>query len=202
MIADVALLDSLPRREMLAGYAEVVKYGLIKDAEFFNWCRAHGAQLLSGSRDAQIYAVGASVAHKARIVMADEREAGERALLNLGHTFGHALETITGYGPLLLHGEAVAIGMVMAFRLSAEMGLCSHVEAHEVREHIGSIGLPVTPPPFAYDLDKLMALMAQDKKAQGGRLTLILVRGIGQAFISREVDMCAVREIWEAFLPR
>lgn len=124
VLADVSLLDSLPEREIRAGYAEVVKYGLIKDAAFFEWCRANGAKLLNGDREAQIYAVNTSCVHKAKIVAADEREAGERALLNLGHTFGHALETALGYGASLLHGEAVSIGMVMAFKLSAQLGLC------------------------------------------------------------------------------
>jgi 3-dehydroquinate synthase len=201
VIADVSLLDSLPRREIKAGYAEVAKYGLIKDAEFFAWCRAHGAQLVGGDRAAQIHAVGVSCAHKAKIVAADERETGERALLNLGHTFGHALETTTGYGSLLLHGEAVALGIMMAFRLSAQLGLCTHEEALDVREHFASVGLPVMPPAFAYDIDKLMDLMAQDKKAVAGKLTLILVRGIGKAFVSRDVKPDAVREVWRAFLP-
>jgi 3-dehydroquinate synthase len=202
VIIDVAVLDSLPEREMRAGYAEVVKYGLIKDAGFFEWCRANGAKLLNGDREAQIYAVSTSCAHKAQVVAADEREAGERALLNLGHTFGHALETATGYGNLLLHGEAVAIGMVMAFKLSALLGLCSHTEAYDVRDHLASMGLPVTPPAFAYDVDKLMELMAQDKKAESKKLVLILAKGIGKAFISRDVKDAEVRDLWKEFLPK
>jgi 3-dehydroquinate synthase len=202
VIADVALLDSLPQREMRAGYAEVVKYGLIKDAAFFDWCRTHGAKLLSGDREAQIYAVHASCVHKAKVVAADEREAGERALLNLGHTFGHALETITGY-KLLLHGEAVAIGMVMAFKLSAQLGLCSHTEAYDVRDHLERLGLPVTPPAFPYyNIDELMTLMKQDKKAEAGKLTLILAKGIGKAFISTSVKDEDVRTVWQEFLPK
>jgi len=123
VLADVSTLDSLPEREMKAGYAEVVKYGLIFEAGFFQWCQAHGGELLHGNRISQIYAVSHSCECKARIVATDERESGDRALLNLGHTFGHALESFTGYGKLLLHGEAVAIGIIMAFRLSADLGL-------------------------------------------------------------------------------
>ncbi|HUY67771.1 MAG TPA: 3-dehydroquinate synthase [Alphaproteobacteria bacterium] len=202
VIADVSLLDSLPPREMLAGYAEVVKYGLIGDAAFFRWCKANAARLLNGDRPAQIHAVGVSCAAKAKIVAADEREAGRRALLNLGHTFGHALEAATGYGQILLHGEAVAIGMVMAFKLSAKLGLCPDADAYEMREHLVSLRLPIAPPPFAYDLERLMQLMAQDKKAEAGTLTLILAKGIGEAFVSRDVDADAVRAIWQDFLPK
>lgn len=196
VLADVSTLDSLPRRELLAGYAEVVKYGLIKDAPFFDWCRAHGGQVVNGDRTAQIYAVEVSCRHKAAVVAADEREAGERALLNLGHTFGHALETFTGYGTTLLHGEAVAIGTVMAFKLSARLGLCPHAHAYDVEDHFRAVGLPVAPPAFAYDVDQLMALMAQDKKAEAGKLTLILARGIGEAFIARDASASEVRSLW------
>ncbi|HEU0118748.1 MAG TPA: 3-dehydroquinate synthase [Alphaproteobacteria bacterium] len=204
VLADVSVLDSLPAREMRAGYAEVVKYGLIKDIEFFRWCQANGAQLLSGNRDAQIFAVHASCVHKAKVVAADEREAGERALLNLGHTFGHAMETATGYD-LLLHGEAVAIGMAMAFKLSAQMGLCSHTEAYEVRDHLAGAGLPVEMPKLkqgSYNIDELMTLMSQDKKAENKKLTLILAKGIGKAFVTRDVKEADVREVWKEFLPK
>ncbi|MFY9288937.1 MAG: 3-dehydroquinate synthase [Alphaproteobacteria bacterium] len=202
VLIDVALLDSLPKREALAGYAEVVKYGLIKDPDFFKWCQTHGAKLLAGDRQAQIQAVSISCQHKAKIVAADERETGERALLNFGHTFGHALETITDYS-LLLHGEAVAIGMIMAFKLSAQLGLCSHAEAYDVRDHLANLGLPVTPPKGNYyNIDRLMELMAQDKKAENKKLTLILAKGVGQAFISRDVDANAVRDVWKEFTPK
>ena len=202
VIADMALLDSLPAREMRAGYAEVVKYGLIKDAAFFEWCRENATKLINGNREAQIYAVSVSCNHKAKIVASDERETGERALLNLGHTFGHALETAFGYGDLLLHGEAVSIGMSMAFKLSAQLGLCSHTEAYEVRDHLSSLGLPVLPPKqkTPYDIDLLMQLMAQDKKAENKKLTLILANGIGKAFISKTVSENDVRDIWKEFL--
>lgn len=201
VLADVALLDSLPHREMLAGYAEVVKYGLIKDPAFFQWCAQNAGKMLNGDREAQIYAIETCCAHKAQIVAADEREAGERALLNLGHTFGHALEASTGYGTLLLHGEAVAIGMAMAFELSVRLGLCAREEAEQVQRHLDGVGLLAKPPAFPYVLDSLMQLMAQDKKAIAGKLTLILARGIGRAFISHDVDTGKVREIWNAFLP-
>jgi len=197
VVGDVSLLDSLPHRELVAGYAEVVKYGLIKDAPFFGWCRTNGARLLNGDREAQIYAVGVSCEHKAKIVASDERETGERALLNLGHTFGHALETVTGYGQLLMHGEAVAIGTVMAFKLSARLGFCPHAEVYDVHDHLAEVGLPTAPPKFAYNIDQLITLMTQDKKAEGGKLTLILARGIGQAFVSRDVSAKEVRALWE-----
>ena len=196
VLIDVALLNSLPKREVLAGYAEVVKYGLIRDAKFFQWCAQNGASVIAGNGAARIQAVEASCRHKAEVVAADEREAGERALLNLGHTFGHALETFLGYGDSLLHGEAVAIGCVLAFRLSAKMGLCPAADADAVRDHFIQIGLPVRPPAAQYDVDRLMALMAQDKKAEGGRLTLILAHGIGQLFISRDVAADDVRRLW------
>ncbi len=198
VVADVSLLDSLSRREFVSGYAEVVKYGLIKDAAFFDWCRANGARLLSGDREAQIHAVGVSCEHKAKIVAADERESnGERALLNLGHTFGHALETVTGYGRMLMHGEAVAIGTVMAFKLSAQLGHCSHAAIYDVQEHLKAVSLPTMPPKFDYNIDQLMGLMAQDKKAEGGKLTLILARAIGDCFVARDVSANEVRTVWE-----
>lgn len=196
VVADVSMLDSLPQRELQAGYAEVVKYGLIKDAAFFRWCRTNGARLLHGDHEAQIHAIGASCGHKAKIVAADERETGERALLNLGHTFGHALETVTGYGKSLLHGEAVAIGMALAFKLSARLGYCPHADVYDVDEHLAAVGLPTTPPKSVYDINQLINLMAQDKKAEGGKLTLILTRGIGQAFVARDVDAQEVRALW------
>ncbi len=139
------LLDSLPERELRAGYAGGgIKYGLIKDADFFQLVARseYGGKLLNGDREALIYAVGSSCEHKARIVAADERRSGERALLNLGHTFAHALEAVTGYGNLLLHGEAVAIGMTMAFKLSAQLGLCPYDDAYKVRDHLMAMGLP------------------------------------------------------------
>lgn len=198
VVADVTLLDSLPPREMRAGYAEVVKYGVIKDKTFFSWCCAHGAQLLQGDRPAQIHAVEKSCRYKAEIVTADEREQGMRALLNMGHTFGHALEAVVGYDTnRLIHGEAVAIGMVMALTLSAKLGLCAPSETEQLREHLLAIGLPVSPPSGNIPVDQLMEMMAMDKKAQAGKLTLILAREIGWSFVQPDVDSCAVRAVWE-----
>jgi len=200
VLADVSCLDSLSAREICAGYAEVVKYGLISDAAFFRWCLVHGKNLLNGDHDAQIHAVNVSCALKAQIVADDEREAGSRALLNLGHTFGHALETALGYGHLLVHGEAVAIGMLMAFRLSVRLGLCPQQDYDEIRAHFVSVGLPVALPPFVYDIEHLIKLMAQDKKAENGKLTLILAHGIGKAFVSRDVNTRDVYTVWAEFL--
>ncbi len=192
VLADSRVLRTLPRREMLAGYAEVVKYGLIGDAAFFGWLEGHGADLIDGNPAKIRHAVVTSCRAKAAIVAADEREAGERALLNLGHTFGHALEAETGYSNTLLHGEAVAIGMVMAFDLSARLGLCPPDDAARVRRHLAAVGLP-TGTNFTnsvlWDPARLMSHMGRDKKTRGGKLTFILVRGIGDAFVSRDVPV-------------
>jgi 3-dehydroquinate synthase len=196
VIADMSLLDSLPARDLRAGYAEIVKYGLIMDRPFFEWCTKYADRLLQGDREAQIQAVAASCGFKAKIVGADEKEAGDRALLNLGHTFGHALEAALGFHDMLRHGEAVAIGMVLAFQLSARLNLCAQQEVETVRAHLDRAGLPVSPPRFDWDIDRLMAFMAQDKKAEAGQLTLILARGIGQAFVSKDVRPEVVRDIW------
>lgn len=196
VLADTSTLDSLPERQMMAGYAEVVKYGLIHDLNFFMWCDEHAGQLMFGNPDIRIQAISKSCAYKAQIVAEDEREAGRRALLNLGHTFGHALESVTGFSDKLLHGEAVSIGMVMAFDLSAQMGLCPTQDAQALRSHLGRLRLPIAPPVGQYDIDELMALMAQDKKATDGKLTLILAKGIGQSFIAHDVDPKPVRDLW------
>jgi 3-dehydroquinate synthase len=190
VIADIALLDTLPKRELAAGYAEVAKYGLIGDRPFFEWLEARSGALLAGDRQARIRAIRTSCEAKARIVAADETETGVRALLNLGHTFGHALEAATGYSDRLLHGEGVAIGMIQAFRLSERLKLASAGIADRVAAHLKRAGLPVhsrdipgrLPPP-----EELLAIMRQDKKAQAGKLTFILARAIGEAFIARDV---------------
>jgi 3-dehydroquinate synthase len=197
VLIDVATLDSLPEREMLAGYAELVKYGLLADASFFDWCQAHGARLLNGDRESQIHAITRCCACKAHIVAADEHDKGQRALLNLGHTFGHALESVWGYSARLLHGEAVAIGTVMAFRLSSELGLCPSWDADAVQEHFEEVGLPIKPPEGKYDIDQLMTLMGQDKKAEGGKLNLVLVNGIGKACLVRDVNPYPVKVLWK-----
>lgn len=201
VLADVATLDSLPARELRAGYAEVVKYGLLGDPAFFAWLEAHGAAVLAGDRAARIHAVATSCRAKAAIVAADERESGARALLNLGHSFAHALETASGYSERLLHGEAVAIGMALAFTLSARLGLCPPADAARARRHLRAVGLPTTPeevPGLPRDPDRLLELMHQDKKVRDGRLRLVLARGIGQAFIAEDVDPALVRAVLEA----
>jgi len=189
VVADLATLDTLPARERRAGYAEVVKYGLLGDADFFAWLEVNGARALAGDGHALAHAVATSVRAKAAIVAADEEErSGARALLNLGHTFAHAYEALTGMGGDLLHGEAVAIGLVDAFRLSARLGLCDGAEAERVEAHLAAVGLP-TRRAQAGDLapDAVVAAMRGDKKAEAGRLAFVLVRGIGRAFLHREV---------------
>ncbi len=191
VLADVAALETLPVRELRAGYAETVKYGALGDAGFFGWLETQGAKLLAGDRAARREAVMRSCAAKARIVAADEREDGERALLNLGHTFGHALEAAFGYSEKLLHGEAVAAGMGLAFDFSVAEGLCAAGDADRLKTHLRASGLPagLADIPGARDLppDALLAFMMQDKKVEQGRLTLILARRLGQAFIERDV---------------
>lgn len=190
VLADVATLDTLPRREVLAGYAEVVKYGLLGDRAFFDWLEVNGADVVDGDRAARIEAVARSCAAKARTVAADERESGERALLNLGHTFGHALEAEGGYDGTILHGEAVAIGMIQAFELSARLGLCPGQDVTRVRRHFEAVGLPVSPADRGLDgaaPERLLEHMGQDKKVRDGQLTFIMVRGIGDAFVTRDI---------------
>jgi 3-dehydroquinate synthase len=197
VLIDPATLDTLPKRELRAGYAEVVKYGLIADPDFFAWCEANGTKLLAGDLDARMHAIETSVRAKAAIVAEDERETrGRRALLNLGHTFGHALEAEAGFTAALLHGEAVAIGMVLAFRLSAERGLCTPEEAERVAAHLASVGLPTGLE--RAEPRRLVEHMAKDKKASSGRIPFILPRGIGEAFVDQSVELWEV----EAFLAR
>ncbi|MCL2468846.1 MAG: 3-dehydroquinate synthase [Alphaproteobacteria bacterium] len=200
VLADVATLDSLPARHVLNGYAEVVKYGLIEDSAFFSWCEKHAALLLFGDTSARITAVHKSCLCKSSIVIKDEKESGVRALLNLGHSFAHALEKASGYSDRLLHGEAVAIGMVMAFDLSVAMGLCPAEDAARVLRHFEEIGLPVRPSAGDYTIEQLMTLMAHDKKALAGQLNLVLARGVGQAFVAKDVDAALVRAVWARFL--
>ncbi len=204
VVAELDLLQTLPRRQWLAGYAEVVKYGLIGDVEFFEWLETGGPDVVSGDEVAWRHAVHASCAAKAAIVGHDEREAENRALLNFGHTFGHAFETEAGFGNDLLHGEAVAIGMIMAFELSAALGLCPRSDVDRVRRHFRNVGLPLELPSVAglrWDPEGLIAHMKHDKKVRDGQVSFILTRGIGHAFIAREVDMGAVRSILEEARP-
>ena len=200
VIADTDVLSTLPAREMRAGYAEVVKYGLLGDAPFFDWLDRHWRSLFGNDPAALAEAVERSVAAKAAIVARDEKETGDRMLLNLGHTFGHALEAWAGYSDKLLHGEAVAIGMAQAFRFSEVVGLAPAGTAARVEAHLVAVGLPTRvsdiPGRERPDVSTLLRLMAQDKKVKAGRMTFILVRGIGEAFISREVE----REPLAAFL--
>ena len=191
VLADVATLDSLPPRELRAGYAEVVKYGLLGDRPFFEWLEANGPALLAGDSGLRAEAVLTSCRRKAEIVAQDEREGGVRALLNLGHTFAHAYEAEAGYGGDVLHGEAVAAGMIAAFRLSVRLGLCSGQELERASRHFAATGLPVSAAGLGLaeaTPERLLAHMRQDKKVADGRITFILLRGIGEAVISREVD--------------
>jgi 3-dehydroquinate synthase len=200
VLADTELLRTLPAREMRAGFAEVLKYGLIDDAAFFEWCEANGAAVLANEGDAVRHAVRHSVAAKARVVAADEHETlGVRALLNLGHTFGHALEAETGFGERLLHGEAVALGMCQAFRFSAARGRCSPADALRVCHAVQSAGLPTGLADAGLsgaDAASLVAHMGHDKKREGATVPFILARGIGQAYVARDVSLAEV----EAFL--
>ena len=192
VLADLAALDTLPLRELRAGYAEVVKYGILGDADFFAWCDINGAAMLAGDGALREYAVARSVEAKARIVKEDERETtGLRALLNLGHTFGHALEAETGFSDRLLHGEAVALGMVLAARFSAARGLMPQASADHVARHIADCGLPSEISALGMNCDgkALAAHMLHDKKMDAGTLPFVLLRGIGQAFLAKDVKL-------------
>jgi 3-dehydroquinate synthase len=202
VIADTAMLDTLPRREFAAGYAEVAKYGLLGDAGFFAWLETNWQDVFSGGGGRE-HAIAICCRAKAAIVARDERETGERALLNLGHTFGHAFEAAAGFTGRLLHGEAVALGMTMAFEFSARRGLIDDQSVARVKKHLSAVGLPTGtrdlqgPLP---DIDRLMALISQDKKVKRGKLTFILVRGIGEAFVEHDVDPAQVRAFLSAKL--
>jgi 3-dehydroquinate synthase len=223
VLADADVLETLPPRELRSGYAEIVKVGLIEDANFFIWCEANAAHILGTAppmfdpgghydgivalnhdmrearRRAIQHAVTNAIAFKVRVVEQDEHEEKDiRALLNLGHTFAHALEAHAGYSGNLLHGEAVAAGMALAFQLSANLGICSEADARRVRQHLNDSGfvtdlrkLPGAP----YNVDKLMALMATDKKAEAGKITFILARAPGRAFVERDAPIDVVREM-------
>jgi 3-dehydroquinate synthase len=195
VVADTALLDTLSVREFRAGYAEVAKYGLINDAGFFAWLEANWQEIFSGGA-AREHAIATSCRSKAATVARDEREIGERALLNLGHTFGHAFEAAAGFSDRLLHGEAIALGMALAFEFSARRGLLPSSDAERVKRHLTAVGLPTQVADVvggAPGVDRLMELIAQDKKVKRGALTFILTRGIGGAFIAPDVDAAEVR---------
>ena len=195
VIADTALLDTLPKREFRAGYAEIAKYGLLGDATFFAWLEKNWQDVFAGG-SAREHAIAVCCRAKAGIVTRDERETGERALLNLGHTFGHALEAGCGFSDRLLHGEAVALGMALAFEFSSHKGLIPASEVARAAAHLAAVGLPTQlkhVPGGAPGADILMDLIAQDKKVRRGTLTFILVRGIGRAFVENNVDAAEVR---------
>jgi len=198
VLADTEVLSTLPERDLLAGYGEVVKYGLLGDFEFFQWLEKNGSSVAAGDAAARIHAVRRSVEMKADIVVRDETEQGDRALLNLGHTFCHALEAATGYSARLLHGEGVAIGCALAFDLSARLGLCSQEEPGRVRAHLRDMNMKADLSDIEGELpgaDALLELMAQDKKVVDGRLRFILARGIGRAFVADDVDAETVRAL-------
>ncbi|PSL17424.1 3-dehydroquinate synthase [Shimia abyssi] len=200
VLADVDVLGTLTPRDFLAGYGEVVKYGLLGDAKFFDWLEAHAPAMAAGDMDARIAAVKRSCEMKAEIVMRDETEQGDRALLNLGHTFCHALEAATGFGDRLLHGEGVAIGCALAFELSYRMGLCAQEDPSRVRQHLAEMGMKVDLRDIEGDLpdaETLLDLMGQDKKVVDGQLRFILARGIGQAFVTADVPRETVRVLLE-----
>ena len=206
VIADTAVLDTLPPRQFRAGYAEVAKYGVLGDEAFFGWLEANHAGVFKGG-EAREHAIATSCRAKAAIVARDERETGERALLNLGHTFGHALEAATGFSDRLFHGEGVAIGMVLAAEFSAALGMISQAAAARVERHLAEVGLPTHLQDIAgfaqeglADADALMTLMAQDKKVRRGRLTFILLEAIGRAVIARDVEPARVRAFLQAKL--
>lgn len=198
VLADIAVLETLSARDFLSGYGEVVKYGLLGDAAFFEWLEANGPALAAGDRGLRARAIRRSCEMKAGIVARDELERGERALLNLGHTFGHALEAATGYSERLLHGEAVAIGSVLAFELSQRLGLCSQECASRLRAHLRAMKMKVDLadiPGELPDADALIGLMAQDKKVIDGKPRFVLARGIGAAFVSDAVPPEALRDL-------
>lgn len=203
VLADVSLLDTLPRRDVLAGYAEVVKYGLLGDFDFFSWLEENGSDVVDGDIPARIQAVQRSVQAKADIVAEDEQEKGVRALLNLGHTFGHAIEAETGYGPLLVHGEGVAIGMLMAMALSTKMDLISGQDCQRVMTHFDKVGLMNSLPDIAgvnWNAQTLLAHMYQDKKVDQGKLTFILMKAIGNSFTTQDVKQEDILQILTQFI--
>ncbi|MEM7746422.1 MAG: 3-dehydroquinate synthase [Pseudomonadota bacterium] len=203
VLADIGVLGTLTPRDFLAGYGEVAKYGLLGDEAFFEWLEANGPALAAGDATARAYAVRRSCEMKADIVARDETERGERALLNLGHTFGHALEAATGYSDRLLHGEGVAIGCALAFEVSARVGLCAQETPSRVRAHFATMGMKKDLSDIPGDLpdpDGLIELMYQDKKVRQGTLTFIMARGIGDAFVTADVDLAVVRSVLERAL--
>lgn len=190
VLSDVATLTTLPKRELLSGYAEVVKYGFINDPDFFSWLEKNGKAIIAGDSPLQTQAILKSCAAKASIVAADEKEQNVRALLNFGHTFAHAFEAETGYGDALLHGEAVGIGMILAFAASVKMGICPKDDLERATNHLKEVGLATSPLSIRkeWNIDALMDHFTRDKKAKDGKLTFVLSRGIGKAFVQDGVE--------------
>ena len=208
VIADTSVLDTLSPRQFRAGYAEVAKYGALGDEAFFAWLEANHSDIFSGG-SAREHAIATSCRAKAAIVSRDERETGERALLNLGHTFGHALEAATGFSDRLFHGEGVSVGMVLAAQFSAQLGMISEADAARIERHLASVGLPIRLQDIAgfaqeglADADALLALMAQDKKVKRGKLTFILLEAVGRAVIANDVEPSLVRDFLKAKLAK
>ena len=206
VIADTAVLDTLSPRQFRAGYAEVAKYGVLGDEAFFSWLENNHGDVFKGGA-AREHAIATSCRAKAAIVARDERETGDRALLNLGHTFGHALEAATGFSDRLFHGEGVAIGMALASEFSASLGMIPHSDAARVKNHLAEVGLPTHLQDIAgfsqeglADADALMGLMAQDKKVRRGKLTFILLEAVGRAVIVKDVDPSKVRDFLQTKL--
>lgn len=200
VLADTSILSTLAPRDYLAGYGEVVKYGLLGDAQFFDWLEENGPKAAAGDMAARVHLVHRSVQMKAEIVERDETEQGDRALLNLGHTFCHALEAATGYSDRLLHGEGVSVGCALAFELSARMGLCSQEDPSRVRAHLTSMGMKTDLADITGDLPDaaaLLELMGQDKKVVDGQLRFILARGIGEAFVTSDVAASDVLDVMQ-----
>lgn len=203
VLVDIDLLKSLPKRDFLSGYGEVVKYGLLGDLEFFEWLEQNGPRLLQGDAEARVYAVKRSCEMKSDIVTRDETEQGDRALLNLGHTFAHALEAVTGYCDRLLHGEAVAIGCGLALDLSARLGLSSQEDPIRLQAHLSAMGMAASLRDIQGDLpdaDALLSVMSQDKKVVAGKMRYILTRGIGQSFVADNVPADQVRAVLQEAL--
>jgi 3-dehydroquinate synthase len=208
VIADTAVLDTLSPRQFRAGYAEVAKYGVLGDEAFFTWLEKNHSDIFKGG-SAREHAIATSCRAKAGVVSRDERETGERALLNLGHTFGHALEAATGFSDRLFHGEGVAIGMTLAAQFSARLGMIGEADAARVERHLIEAGLPTRLQDIAgfaqeglADADALMALMAQDKKVKRGKLTFILLEAVGRAVIAKDVEPAPVRDFLKDKLAR
>jgi len=207
VITDVRTLDSLPKRQRLSGYAEIVKYGLIGDRKFFEWLEENGQKIIDGDPAAQSEAIRVSCRAKAAVVAEDEKEKGRRALLNLGHTFGHALEAEAGYTDRLFHGEAVSIGMVMAFDLSVKLGVCPAGDALRLRQHLDQMSLPIRVSKTSHPVsqitmtaDKLYDHTLHDKKISGGKVTFVIASAIGKAYLSNDINPQDIKDIFQAAL--